>query len=57
MTNITKEEINLNLKNLPDEIKVKAFNLIAEKYEKDSNLSEFGKDIQDVLVNLKELFK
>lgn len=47
----------MNLKNLPDEIKVKAFNLIVEKYGKESSLSEFGKDVQDVLVNLKELFK
>jgi len=45
------------LKDLPDEIKVRAFNLIVEKYGKDSNLSEFGKDVQTVLVNLKELFK
>ncbi|MBS4195383.1 hypothetical protein [Lederbergia citri] len=47
----------MNLKDLPDEIKVRAFNLIVEKYGKDSNLSEFGKEVQAILISLKELFK
>lgn len=47
----------MSLKNIPDEMKVKAFDLIVEKYGKDTNVSGFGRDVQEVLMNLKELFK
>lgn len=45
------------LKSIPDDLKIKAFNLIVEKYDKESTLSDFGKDVQTILVNLRELYK
>ncbi|WCK57591.1 hypothetical protein PP175_26360 (plasmid) [Aneurinibacillus sp. Ricciae_BoGa-3] len=47
----------MNLLNLPDDIKIKAFNVILEKYKKDTDLSGFGRDVQDVLNSLNELYK
>jgi hypothetical protein len=45
------------LKDIPDDLKIKAFNLIVEKYAKDSDLSGFGKEVQTILINLRELYK
>lgn len=47
----------MSLKNLSDTDKLKAFNMILRAYDKDSNLSEFGKDVQDILKFLKEMNK
>lgn len=45
----------MKLIDIKDEDKVKAFNMIAKTYAKDSSLSEFGKDVQDILNFLKDM--
>jgi hypothetical protein len=47
----------MNLHELSVEDKAKAFDMIVDKYSKDSSLSEFGKDVQEVLTFLKEMNK
>lgn len=45
----------MSLLKLKDEDKVKAFDMIVKKHGKDGSLSEFGKDVQDILRFLREL--
>jgi len=45
----------MKLIDIKDEDKVKAFNMIIKAYAKDSNLSEFGKDVQNILSFLRDM--
>lgn len=47
----------MNLKDLSPEMKAKGFDMILEAYKKDSNLSEFGKDVQEVIKFMQGFFK
>lgn len=46
-----------NLKQIPDELKIKTYDLIVEKYHKDGTLSEFGSEVQTILLTLRDLYK
>lgn len=44
----------MDLKNIPDEHKIKAFNMIIDEYRKDTDISQFGRDVQEILKFLKK---
>jgi len=46
----------MSLKEISDEQKSKGFDLIIDAYNKDSNLSEFGKDVQNIIKWMKKFF-
>jgi hypothetical protein len=50
-------EVIMNLHELKDEDKIKAFDMIVDKYNKESDLSQFGGDVQDILNFLKDMNK
>jgi hypothetical protein len=45
----------MNLLNLSDADKVKAFNMIVKEYQKDGSIEKFGHDVQDILIFLKKM--
>ncbi|MEK5036236.1 hypothetical protein MKY96_32825 [Paenibacillus sp. FSL R7-0302] len=46
-----------SLKEIPDDLKVKAFHSIVDMYYKDSTLSQFGDEVQKLIITLRELYK
>ena len=47
----------MTLHNISDADKIKAFDMIVDAYAKDGGLSDFGRNVQEILMFLKEMFK